>query len=302
MKKQTKRYAITAIFKMMLKYTGNILNSYTKMLEYKSTYILSLLLSLSIFANAQNVNVIATHATTSGTYPTLKAAFDAINAGTHKGGIDITIVNNTVETATAQLNSYAGPALFTTLTIKPVGIRTIIGNLNTPLIDFNSSDYVTLDGLNTGVNGLNITNTNTSTTAATIRFRNDASFDTIRNCNIYGSSTSETTGTIVFANGTVVGNDYNTINNNNIGDAGNNFPYNAIYSTANTAALSNDNMNINANNIYNYYASAGNSNGIFLDATAANLGSGIWTIKNNKFYQSGARNNSTALVVARAIL
>jgi hypothetical protein len=260
-------------------------------------------LFLSYFVKAQNVNVSATHATTSGSYPTLKAAFDAINAGTHQGGIAISIVNNTTETATAQLNSYAGPALFTSLTIQPSGgaARTINGNLNAPLIDFNSSDYVTIDGFNTSGNSLTFINTNTGTAAATLRFRDDATNNIVRNCNIYGSSTSATTATIVFSTGTVVSNDYNTINNNNIGDASNNLPFNSIYSTPNNAALSNDNITINANNIYNYFATAGNSSGIYLDATAANVGSSIWTITNNKFYQTGARNNSASPVVARGI-
>jgi hypothetical protein len=268
----------------------------------KCVFILLTVLGTSI-AHAQNVNVVATHATTSGTYPTLKAAFDAVNAGTHMGAIAITIVNNTTETATAQLNSYSGPALFTTLSIQPVGGRTITGNLDAPLIDFNSSDYVTVDGLNTGGNSLTISNTNTGATAATFRFRDDATNNIVRNCNIYGSSTSVSTGTIVFSTGTVVGNDYNTINNNNIGDAGNNLPCVGIYSTPNAAASSNDNVTVHANNIYNFNTPSGKTSGIFLDALNVGtfIGSNSWTITNNKFYQTGVRDNAIAAVSVQVI-
>ncbi len=55
-------------------------------------------------------------------YPTLKDAFDAINAGTHQCDTIIDIVSSTIEGSTpATLNgSGAGPALYTSVLIRPV--------------------------------------------------------------------------------------------------------------------------------------------------------------------------------------
>jgi hypothetical protein len=294
--------AVISIFKNVKQGFRKIFKSYTNMLVYKSTFTLSVLLFSNVVF-AQNVLVTASHATTSGSYATLKGAFDAINAGTHQGAIVLNIVNNTTETATAQLNSYSGPAVFTSILIQPSGggARTITGNFSSPLISFNSSDYVTIDGLNTGGNSLQISNPNTSSTASTINFYADATFNKIRNTTILGSSKGNLTGTIVFGTGTI-GNSYNAFKNNNIGNVGANLPYNAIYAsyTAGTASV-NTSDTLDANNIYNYFSQNGNSSGVFLDATATKTGSTSWVITNNNFYQTGARNNALAATTSRAI-
>ncbi|MBK9227514.1 MAG: hypothetical protein IPL67_10810 [Ignavibacteria bacterium] len=77
--------------------------------------------------NAQNIDVNPG----AGSYPTLKDAFDAINAGTHTGAITVDVVGNTLETVTAVLNaSGSGSANYTSVVIKPVGgARTIQGNI-----------------------------------------------------------------------------------------------------------------------------------------------------------------------------
>src|SRR4051812_22838755 len=68
-------------------------------------------------------------------YPTLGNAFNAINAGTHKGVITISITANTVEASPAQLNASAAPSSYSSITIQPSGgARTISGNIaNNPL-------------------------------------------------------------------------------------------------------------------------------------------------------------------------
>ena len=66
-------------------------------------------------AHAQNVNVNPG----AGSYATLKAAFDAINLGTHTGAITVDIVGNTTEAASAVLNaSGAGAASYTSIIIS----------------------------------------------------------------------------------------------------------------------------------------------------------------------------------------
>ena len=70
-------------------------------------------------ASAQ-VDVTATGGNPAASYTTLKGAFDAINAGTHKGVITITITSNTTETASAVLNaSGVGASSYSGITISP---------------------------------------------------------------------------------------------------------------------------------------------------------------------------------------
>jgi hypothetical protein len=66
-------------------------------------------------------------------YPTLKAAFDAINAGTHQGVINIFILGDTTEAASAALNASGSGGALTRRVFPPPGARTISGNLAAPL-------------------------------------------------------------------------------------------------------------------------------------------------------------------------
>ena len=162
-------------------------------------------------------------------YPTLGAAFTAINSGSHTGSISIDVCGNTTEVATAALNaSGSGTALYSSITIRPSGgtARTISGTLAAELIQFNGADNVTIDGLNTGGNSLTIANLNSGTTSgtSTLRFFNDATGNTIANSTILGSasiSSASNGGTIFFSTAASSGggNDNNTISNNNIGPA-----------------------------------------------------------------------------------
>ncbi len=238
--------------------------------------------------NAGNIEVLATQGTASGCYPTLQAAFDAINLGTHQGGIAINVVGNTAETATAVLNaSGSGSADYTSVVIRPNGgsPRTISGNLSTPLIDLNGADYVTIDGLNTEGNSLTISNANTSGTASTIRFIADATNNIITNCTIEGSSTGVAYGTILFSTGTIDGNDGNTISSNKIKQAGVNLPTNAIYSAGSTTLIDNSGIAILNNSIQDYFSSGANgSAGILVFSNSS-----AWTITGNRFYQTASR-------------
>ena len=86
--------------------------------------------------------------TTSGSFTTLKEAFDAINLGTHQGTIVININANTTESASAVLNaSGSGSASYTGISIYPTTTGlSISGELAAPLIDLNGADNVTIDG------------------------------------------------------------------------------------------------------------------------------------------------------------
>lgn len=241
-----------------------------------------------------------------GSYPTLKGAFDAINAGTHTGTITIDIVGDTTETATAVLNaSGSGAASYTSITISPSGgaARTISGAITagSPLIDFNGADNVTVNGLNTGGNSLTISNTTVSVTSgtSTIRFQADATNNTITNSSILGSSTMATTtngGNIWFAAAAVTtGNDNNIISNNNIGPAGANLPTKLIYgngSTTTTASY-NSGIQITGNNMFDFFNATLQSNGVYMAS-----GNTDWTISNNRFYQTATRTQTTGTIHA----
>src|ERR1044072_2169833 len=78
-------------------------------------------LSLAAVHVKAQVTVVATAATMGPTiYPTVDAAFQAINAGTHQGVIGIAITANTTETGPCVLNSSgAGSAVYTSVTLAP---------------------------------------------------------------------------------------------------------------------------------------------------------------------------------------
>ncbi|WP_324326915.1 hypothetical protein, partial [Flavobacterium sp.] len=238
-----------------------------------------------------NVLVNASAGTTAPTfYSTLKAAFDAINAGTHQGVITIAIYGNTTETATAALNaSGSGSAVYTSIGIQPAGgaARTVSGSLAAALINLNGADNVTINGLNSGSNSLTISNTSTSATSgtSTIQFIADATTNTIQNCTISGSATASAGGTIIFSTGTSSGNDTNTISGNTIGAAGSNLPLCAIYSAGSSTSIDNSGITISNNNIADYFNAALASYGINVASNSS-----AWTISGNKFYQNTANS------------
>ncbi|MEO8209052.1 MAG: T9SS type A sorting domain-containing protein [bacterium] len=129
-----------------------------------SLFALILLCAASV--SAQNVNVSPSPAT----YPTLKDAFDAINAGTHTGAVTVDIVLGTTETATAALNaSGTGSASYTSVVVTTsngAGV-TVGGALGAAaIVRLIGADNVTIDG-RIGGSGRNITISNTGTTANT---------------------------------------------------------------------------------------------------------------------------------------
>lgn len=236
-------------------------------------------------------------------YATLKAAFDAINAGTHTGAITIDVVADTAEgTTSAVLNaSGVGSASYTSITMSPCGgaARTISGatTAGSPLIDLNGADNVTIDGLNTGGNSLTISNTNAAATAntSTIRFIGAATNNLVTRSSIQGSfngTVATAGGTIYFSTDTVAltGNDNNTISLCDIGPAGANLPSKAIYALGTTTTLANENSGvlINNNNIFDFFRDV-NASGVHILS-----GNDNWTISNNRIYQTAARAFTTA--------
>src|SRR6476646_5683312 len=195
-------------------------------------------------------------------YPSVKAAFDAINAGTHQGAIDVAILSDTTEVAPAVLNASGAPSSYTSVLVHPSGgaARTVSGAIvaGSPLIDLNGADNVTINGLNTGGNSLTISNTTASATASTstIRFINGAQTNTVTNCTVLGSSTLSTTtagGNILFSTSAGGTNSGNTISNNNLGPAGANLPTKCVLSLGSASPNNNVSNSITNNNIFDFF-------------------------------------------------
>jgi hypothetical protein len=246
------------------------------------------------------VSVTATAGTASATYSSLGNAFNAINAGTHKGVITITLTASTTEATTAKLDSSGNPTTssYTSVTIKPAAATavTLSGTVSgTPMIDLNGADGVVFDGLNTGGASLTLNNTDVlSGTSSTLRLINDASNNKFLNLTIKGAapataaSAATAVGSVFLSSGLLTGNDGNRFTGCNFdgtGSAGVLFA-----STGTTTAASNQNSadTVSNCNFYDFFnATLTSSYGLYLYQ-----GSTDWIISGNSFYQT--TNRSTA--------
>jgi hypothetical protein len=254
------------------------------------TVLLSVIVSMVFsFTTSAQVTVTATAGTSCGSYTTLKAAFDAVNAGTHQGAITIMVSGNTTETASAKLNASVAPASYTSLLVRPTATAIISGSLNAPLIDFNGASNVTIDGRIAGTgNTRSLTLSNSSTVAngitATTRFINSSQNNMLTYLNLEGS----VYGTVLIDSSLTGGGNSNlVISYNDIRPAGNNLPGYAIYSAGESAALANSGIQIINNLIHDYFAPSSWSAGILMNQFNTN-----WTISGNHFYQTAARTTT----------
>lgn len=168
------------------------------------------------FAKAQ-VSVTATGGSLTGSYTTLKDAFDAINSSVHQGVINITLTANTTEgTTPATLNgNNADPANYTSVTIKANTAVTISGNPGAGfgVIQLYGSSNVTIDG--EASKKITVQNTSTATNIGTSVIRV-----------IVNSTTVKTANNISIKNLKIIGNviNYNASGNIN-GNQQGNFTY-----------------------------------------------------------------------------
>ncbi|GGG61199.1 T9SS type A sorting domain-containing protein [Epilithonimonas arachidiradicis] len=152
------------------------------------------------------VDVVASSGTETATYTTVKGAFDAINAGTHQGAINITLTANTSETATAVLNRSTGTTSnFTSVSLKPAtGTTATITNSTTagPVLRILGSN-VTIDGSNNGSNSRDLSIINGFATGSVVigmgssDAANPLSNVTIKNTTIINGAKTTGSGIIV---------------------------------------------------------------------------------------------------------
>lgn len=251
------------------------------------------------FAAQAQVSVSATVGTTGPTsYTTLKGAFDAINAGTHKGVITVTLSGNTTETASAVLNASAGTASYTAINITASAPAVVTLAVAAATINLNGATNVTIDGAS------NLQIVNTSVNGSAVSFNNDASNNTIKNTtlkgatNILDANSNITSGIVAFKTGATTGNDNNTLDNCDIDGTGT--ASCAIYSTSTAAQPTGFNSGDVVRNcrIHDFISnSILASAGLFLDG-----GSTGWTIQGNSFYFTNPVTFATQQFLVRGIL
>lgn len=259
-------------------------------------FLFVFVISVNAFINNANAQITVTGSLAQdGVYTSLTnsgGAFAALNLADQSGKIIVLTITDDV-TNEAGTNALTGAGgMWTSLTILPSGLRTISGTVAAnPLLNLNGADYVTINGLNDGINSLTISNLSTSATSgtATIKFITDASVDTIMNCNILGSSLVPlgTNGGNIFISTAASGgngNDNIVISNCKIGPAGSGKPSKCVYANGSTtsANIANSNIIINNCEIYDYNLAAGCA-GIYVST-----GNTDFTISNNSFYQTTA--------------
>lgn len=160
------------------------------------------------------------------------AAFEAINAGTHRGAINIEVCGNAFEFALSNASLNSGeilPANYTAVNIYPVGAaRTIESGGGTWVLKLNGADNVTIDGRLGGVGtnrSLTVRNTSTATGTAAVWLSsvaagNGATNNVVRNLElatgINTSSTASDNNTFgILMSGTTVSTTSNGVDNDN---------------------------------------------------------------------------------------
>ncbi len=266
----------------------------------KTTLILLLTFILFYICKTQALPLSGSYNVGTGqTYTTLTANggfFDAVNTNGLSGNVTVNITSDLTENAANSITQWAETGVGGyTITIKPSAaiLRTISGNPNAPIINFNGADRVIIDG-RFGGSGQYLLIRNHDGLYPAIGFINGAQNDTIRYCIIESSNNSTSSGTIIFSTTTgTTGNSNNVISNCDIRDRSDaaGIPCNVIYSAGTTTSASkyNSNNSILNNNIYNFYLNGGNSAGIYLGD-----GTSDWTISGNSFYQTVTRTPTSA--------
>lgn len=216
------------------------------------------------------VDITASSGTSTGTYTTLKGAFDAINAGTHQGAVNISITANTTETATAVLNATGGTSNYTSIIVKPApaSTPTISGSISAGTLVRIFGSNVTFDGSNTAggtTRDLTITNTST-TTPQVINFTGSTASTavtniTVKNLNIVNGVNTSSAVVMTDGNATAGGGYFNniTFQNNTVKKA-----YIGMYFWAATATGNGANTLITENDLSASGADAIRLVGIYL--------------------------------------
>jgi hypothetical protein len=271
---------------------GSGINTGPKRTWREKAAMLFFFVMFSVLSVQGQVTVAGCTGAGNGSYTTLGAAFSAIVAAQPAAVITVTISGDTSEAA-GGATLVAGT--WTSLTIAPSGGPWTISGAATagnPLINFNGSDNVTING---GGN-LTISNTTSSATTgtSTLKLVADATSNTFNNVTFLGSSLAPLAtngGTVWISTGTSTGNDNNSFQSCKFGAAGANLPSKAIYGNGSTtnATIANSNVTINNCELYDFFLAAGSA-GVY-----ASTGNTNWNVTNSKIYQTASRTTTGAM-------
>ncbi|MES2779007.1 MAG: LamG-like jellyroll fold domain-containing protein [Bacteroidota bacterium] len=169
----------------------------------KQNYVtlMTLILCVLSFGSLQaQITVDATAGTTTGTYTTLKAAFDAINIGTHQGVIDIRVHASITETVTNSLveSGNVSGASYSAITIRPADTATVekvlsFSTSGSSHVALAGSDNITIDGRPGGLGSSKFLKFNHSATTAnshSISVTNGVNAFLIRYCSFSHAATT----------------------------------------------------------------------------------------------------------------
>ena len=218
---------------------------------------LCIAVSFCSFISHAQVSVVATEGMSGPTtYTSLKTAFDAINSGTHKAAIIITISDNTTESATAVLKaSGIGGSSYSSVVIKPASASSpvISGNLANSLIILEGTTNVTIDGSNSdGGNTKDLTIINSSLLGSAVIFLNGASGNILKNTIL--KSAAAYSGVLVLSTSlAATGNDNNRIENNDITRASTGLPLMGIQNVGSSGKPNTGNIFV-GNRIFDFYS------------------------------------------------
>lgn len=246
------------------------------------------------------------------TYTNLTAALAAIGSSGLSGALTLELISTyDATTETFPLTFQGDPCAVSskTITIRPASSNfsplVITSNSATATIDLNGAKYVTFDGRPGGSGSsklLSIINTNNAGVA--IRFMNDASYNTIKYCDVQGQNTNSTTGAASAQVGVISfwtassvslnGNDSNTISYCDIhATSSTTFPAIGIASFGNSATTPvsawNDYNMFDNNNIYDFFSAT-----LASSALKADGGSNRYRLSNNHIYQTASRTYTSA--------
>ena len=254
-------------------------------LHYFSIVVLTSFLFFAGYAvNAQTIKTVGA----TGDYTTLKAAFDAINAGSITGAIELQIISNTTETATAVLNaSGSGSSSYTDVKVYPTssGLKITINSASATLISLNGADNVTFDGrvnqLGSQVD-LEIINISSSANATVFEFINGATQNIIQYCLVRGRGFGSKTMFFFGTSTNGIGNSNNVIQHNKLTNSGTDYRYDFVVYSSGTSGAVNSNNVIKGNAFYDLIQRSVSSMAL-INITANSSG---WEIDGNSFYET----------------
>jgi hypothetical protein len=158
-------------------------------------------------------------------YPTITAAIAALNGCGITQATVLELTSNyfslapgmaAENTATISLSNVTGQSATNTITIRPAsGVtgKTLTSANTTAVFSFNGSDNWIIDGRPGGTGtsvDLIIQSTSTTSGATAVQFSSNATYNTIRYCNLKSTATGTTSGVVTFGTGS---NSNNTITN-----------------------------------------------------------------------------------------